>query len=475
MLREGLVVAVRGALQRAKRDGLPVREEGLRAKVNGQWREVDVVVIPLRGASVAAGSLLVLFEEPAYSIEARMRQMDAIARSSAEDAAKVRDPERESKEVARLKQELAATRDYLQSVIEQQEAANEELQSANEEIQSANEELQSINEEVETSKEEIQSSNEELATVNDELQNRNRELSTSNNDLVNLLASVQMPIVMLGSDLRIRRITPPAERLLNLIPADLGRPIGDIKLSIEVPDLEELVLEVVATMSAREREVQDRAGRWYSLRVRPYRTLENRIDGAVILFVDIENLKKAEQALRESEARFEVLANNAPVMIWLNDLAGPRFVNRAYEEFVGASESEIRNAEPSRYVHPDDAVGYLAIYEEALRGRKPFEARARFRRADGEYRWMKSVGVPRIVNGGEMVGFVGCTFDITDMKEAESALVELDRGKNQFLAMLARFRACTTPPACSPTRTTNPSSSRRAPSSTGRRRTWCGW
>ena len=437
MLREGLMVAVRGALQRAKRDSLPVREEGLRAKVNGQWREVDVVVIPLRGASVAAGSVLVLFEEPAHSIEGRMRQMDEIAKSSAEDAAKRRDPERESKEIARLKQELAATRDYLQSVIEQQEAANEELQSANEEIQSANEELQSINEEVETSKEEIQSSNEELATVNDELQNRNRELSTSNNDMINLLASVQMPIVMLGPDLRIRRITPPAEKLLNLIPADLGRPIADIKLGVEVPDLEALVLEVIETMSAREREVQDRAGRWYLLRVRPYRTLENKIDGAVILFVDVETLKKAEQALRESEARFEVLANNAPVMIWLNDLAGPRFVNRAYEEFVGAPESEIRNAEPSRYVHPDDAVGYLAMYDEALRGRKPFEARARFRRADGEYRWMKSVGTPRFVDGGEMVGFVGCTFDITDMKEAESALIELDRGKNEFLAMLA--------------------------------------
>jgi two-component system CheB/CheR fusion protein len=436
MLREGLMVAVRGALQRAKRDGLPVREEGLHAKSNGQSREVDVVVIPLRGAGSAVGSMLVLFEEPAVSVEGRMRQMDEMTRSTAEQAAREPDPNRESKEVARLKQELSATRDYLQSVIEQQEAANEELQSANEEVQSANEELQSINEEVETSKEEIQSANEELSTVNDELQNRNRELSTSNNDLTNLLSSVQIAIVMLGPDLRIRRFTPPAEKLLNLIPADLGRPIGDMKLKVDVPDLEALVLEVIETISTREREVQDVQGRWYSLRIRPYRTLENKIDGAVILFVDIDRVKKAEQSVRESEARFELLANNAPVLIWVNDLAGPRFVNRAYEEFVGATESEIRHAEPGRYIHLDDAGGYLVQYEEALRAAKPFEARARLRRADGEYRWMKSVALPRIVDG-TVVGFVGCTFDITDMKEAESALIELDRGKNEFLAMLA--------------------------------------
>ena len=128
----------------------------------------------------------------------------------------------EEEETQRLKQELAATKEYLQSVIEQQEAANEELQSANEEVQSANEELQSINEEIETSKEEIQSSNEELATVNEELQTRNAELGQSNNDLVNLLSSVQMAIVMLGPDLRIRRFTPMAEKMLNLIATDVG-------------------------------------------------------------------------------------------------------------------------------------------------------------------------------------------------------------------------------------------------------------
>lgn len=202
-----------------------------------------------------------------------------VAETADERRAGAGDSESAAREIARLKQELGATRDYLQSVIEQQEAANEELQSANEEVQSSNEELQSINE--------------ELATVNDELQNRNLELSQSNNDFQNLLASVPMPIVMLGADLRIRRFTPAAEKLLNLIPADVGRPIGDIKLRLTVTDLEAAVMEVIDTVTAHEREVQDQGGRWYSLRIRPYRTLENKIEGAVILLVDIDTQKRA--------------------------------------------------------------------------------------------------------------------------------------------------------------------------------------
>jgi two-component system, chemotaxis family, CheB/CheR fusion protein len=295
MVREGLLVGVRGAVSQAKRNGLPVRESGLRVRSNGGWRDVDVVVIPLMGPQARDGTMMVLFEESAHAVETRAREMDSQARAEAERRAGAGDSESAAREIARLKQELGATRDYLQSVIEQQEAANEELQSANEEVQSSNEELQSINEELETSKEEIQSSNEELATVNDELQNRNLELSESNDDFQNLLASVQMPIIMLGADLRIRRFTPAAEKLLNLIPADVGRPIGDIKLRLTVTDLEAAVVEVIETVTAHEREVQDQGGRWYSLRIRPYRTLENKIEGAVILLVDIDTQKRAAQ------------------------------------------------------------------------------------------------------------------------------------------------------------------------------------
>src|SRR4029079_12452089 len=153
--------------------------------------------------------------------------------------------------------ELAAARDQLQSVIEEYEATNEELQSASEETQSSNEELQSINEELETSKEELESSNEELITVNEELNNRNAELGRLNSDLVNVLGSVQMQILILDSQFRIRRFTAAAEKLLQLIPTDVGRPIGDLKLNLDCPDLERLITEVIDTVGVKEVEMRD--------------------------------------------------------------------------------------------------------------------------------------------------------------------------------------------------------------------------
>jgi two-component system CheB/CheR fusion protein len=435
MLREGLMVGVRGAITRAQRDEVPVREDGLRVRGNGGLRQVDVEVVPLRGNG-DGGGFVVVFEEPAAQLRSRARQLQARAQTDSDHAARNR-AGTEQKELELMRSELASTREYLQSVIEQQEASNEELQSSNEEVQSANEELQSINEELETSKEEIQSANEELATVNDELQNRNLELSRSNNDLTNLLGSVQMPIVMIGSDLRIRRFTPGAEKLFNLIPGDVGRPISEARFNLEAPELEAMVIEVIETVSTREREVQDRSGRWYLLRVRPYRTLENKIEGAVIVTLDVDAMKRGEQALRESEARFEVLANTAPVMIWMSDLEGVRFVNRAFEDFVGHVETEIRQSNISRFVHPEERAAFEEGYREAVAAHRPFESRARFHRTDGEYRWMKTVATPRFHSDGRLVGYVAGTFDITDMKEAEAALLELDRGKDEFLAMLA--------------------------------------
>src|SRR2546430_3573430 len=277
MLREGLLPAVRAAISRARKEGRAVRKEDVRVRSDGGERRVGLEVVPLKVATSEQACFLVLFHEPAP----RPPRADIAPTSEKETAG----------ETARLKQELGATKEYLQSVIEQQDAANEELQSVNEEVQSANEELQSINEEIETQKEEIQSSNEELATVNEELQTRNAELGQSNNDLMNLLASVQMAIVMLGSDLRIRRFTPMAEKMLNLIATDVGRPLTDIKLNVDVPDFETILANVLESMQPFQREVQDRSGRWYSLRVRPYRTTENRIEGAVIALVDIDSIK----------------------------------------------------------------------------------------------------------------------------------------------------------------------------------------
>lgn len=435
MLREGLLVGVRGAVHRAKREEIAVREEGLRVQSGGVHRDVDVVVLPLRGAGIPKGTLLLLFEEQTQSLIARTRQSETHLHATADLQREGQDSD--ETQLARLKQELTATREYLQSAIEQQEAANEGLQSANEEVQSSNEELQSINEELETSKEEIQSTNEELSTVNDELQNRNLELSQSNNDLTNLLSSVQMPIVMVGSDLRIRRFTPAAEKLFKLIPADVGRPMGDIKFNLEVSDLEDLVVATIDSVTTHEREVQDKSGSWHLLRIRPYRTMENKIEGAVLLLVDIDRIKSAELAVRESEARFEVLADNATVLLWVHGLDGCVTVNREYMDLLGASSAELLRFDWMKWIHPDDRDAYMTEYLDAFARRELFVTVVRFRRADGAYRWMKSVGTPRILANGTFVGYVGCSYDITDLKDVETRLIESDRRKDEFLATLS--------------------------------------
>src|SRR5262249_45778821 len=337
MLREGLLVGVRGALHKARREEAPVREGGLRVKSNGGFREVDVQVIPVKGTN--AGNhphYLVLFEEAsppdrrgaAKIAEPRPKTL----RSERKDEAVATD-----RESARLGQEVAATREYLQSVIEQQEAANEELQSSNEEVQSANEELQSINEELETSKEEIQSSNEELATVNEELHNRNTELGQANNDFINLLASVQLAIVMLGPDLRIRRFTPMAEKMLTLIAADVGRPVTDMQSGLGASDLPGMLTEVIDTVSVKEAEVRDKDGRWHLLRLRPYRTLDNRIDGVVLVLLDVDDMKRQQDLLRRQQELLDQA--NEPIFIWELD-GGLTYWNRGAEETYGFSREE---------------------------------------------------------------------------------------------------------------------------------------
>jgi len=167
-----------------------------------------------------------------------------------------------------------------------QEATNEELQSANEEIQSGNEELQSTNEELQTSKEELESANEELHTVNEEMQHRNDLLTQVNNDLTNLLNSVNLPMVMVSSDLSVRRFTPQATAVLGLMPGDVGRSIPRLKLTVDTRILEQAMLKVMQDVQPQISQVQDVEGRRFTLRITPYRTMDNRIDGVVLTIVD---------------------------------------------------------------------------------------------------------------------------------------------------------------------------------------------
>jgi two-component system CheB/CheR fusion protein len=283
LLRPELLVDVRTLVTRAIKLDTIIRKDQIPFRRNGKDTGLSVEVVPFKNMSQDERYYLVIFtESPA----------DEIAAGTLKKASASQLSQHARREIVHLREELSSTKESLQAIIEEQEATNEELKSANEEIQSSNEELQSTNEELETAKEELQSTNEELTTLNEELQTRNIELNQLNNDLRNLLSSVSMPILMLGNDLTVRRFTPSAERFFNLIPTDMGRRISDINPNIQVGNLSVWVSEVIESLKIQEHEVQDREGRWYSLRIRPYRTTENKIDGVVLMLVDIDEMKR---------------------------------------------------------------------------------------------------------------------------------------------------------------------------------------
>jgi two-component system CheB/CheR fusion protein len=228
-----------------------------------------------------------------------------------------------------LEHELAMTKEYLQATIEERESTLEELKSANEELQSSNEELQSTNEELETSKEEMQSTNEELTTVNEELQNRMTELSQTNDDLYNVLAGVDNAVVIVGMDLRIRRYTSSAEKLLNLVPGDLGRSVSFLDSFLGIGAVESKVSAVIHSLSTLEDEILASNQHWYTLKVSPYKTLDHAIRGALVTLVDIDVRKRVLDMTRDAgsyAARF-LGAIGHPLLIldrklrvvWAND------------------------------------------------------------------------------------------------------------------------------------------------------------
>jgi two-component system CheB/CheR fusion protein len=335
MAREGLLHGLRSTVQEARRGWKAVRRDGLRVRTNGGWHDVNLHVLPL-GAQDRPHFLILLEADGLRRSGARAaRGRGRGAKRGKLLAGRHREG---SAHAARLEDELASTRDHLQSIIQELEAANEELQSANEEILSANEELQSTNEELDTAKEELQSTNEELNTVNEELHARNEELTRVNSDLVNLLGSVQIAIVIVASDLRIRRFTPMAERVLNLIATDVGRPIGHIKPNIECDDLEDLVHQVIEHVTPIEREVRDRQGNRYFLRVRAYKNVENRIEGAVLALFDIEPILGAGEQLAAARAWTDAIleAAHEPLLV-VDDEGRVRGVNAAFVTRFGIS------------------------------------------------------------------------------------------------------------------------------------------
>ena len=289
LAREGLRMELSAALRAAGNATKRITRKRLAVRTNGSVQTIDLHVCPLKAPEELAGRYLVVFEDVNIPLVPEHQDHGGPA-----------EPPSEPSRITELEHELHVTRESHQTAIEELESSNEELKSSNEEIQSANEELQSTNEELESSKEELQSLNEELQTVNAELQSKVEELSAAHDDMYNLLNSTEIATIFVDNDLRIRRFTPQATTIVNLIQSDIGRPLkhvmSNLSYSEMIPDLK----EVLRKLAPKEMEVHTDKGEWFNMRIMPYRTTDNRIDGAVLTFAAIDDQKSAQARLQSS-------------------------------------------------------------------------------------------------------------------------------------------------------------------------------
>jgi two-component system CheB/CheR fusion protein len=292
MARDGLGHALSEAFHKAIRKKIVVTLKNLQVGANGSTQLVDVTVQPITSPETLRGMVMVVFTDvgqPAATKASHPSEKTPLHHAR----------------MAALTQELQQAHQDLQAARDEMQTSQEELKSTNEELQSMNEELQSTNEELTTSKEEMQSMNEELQTVNHEMQAKVDELSYTGNDMKNLLDSTDIATLFLDETLLVRRFTPPTDRIIKLIPGDVGRPITDIVTALDYPELAEDTQKVLRTLVFVEKQIAARDGRWFTVRIMPYRTQDNRIAGVVITFVDITVAKKLEAALRKAQSELQ--------------------------------------------------------------------------------------------------------------------------------------------------------------------------
>ena len=319
--------------------------------------------------------------------------------------------------IAALKQELRAKEEYLQATNEELETSNEELKSANEEMQSINEELQSTNEELETSKEELQSVNEELSTVNNELQTKVADLSRANNDMNNLLAGTGIATVFVDLQLRILRFTPAATRIINLIQSDIGRPVGHIVSNLLGYEcLMKDTQAVLDTLIPKELDVRSAEGRWYTMRILPYRTMDNVIEGAVLTFVDVTKARAIHEELRVNEERLRFALNTASISVFNQD-ANLRYT-WIHNPDPGFQAKEVIGKTDADLLPKHEAAALTAIKQQVLESGKSARQAVQTTIAGKTLVYDLTVE-PLQDSAGVIVGITGASQDLTETKDRE--------------------------------------------------------
>lgn len=422
ILRKALRPAARSALKEARASKAAVRQENVPIRIDGVSHLVTLIAEPVADHGLDASFIAMVFQ-------------DAVA--AAPDASHA--GAGGSDATMALEQELRTTRVQLQSTIDDLEVANEELKSSNEEHQSVNEELQSSNEELETAKEEMQSVNEEIQTINSEMVSKNEQLVTLNSDLKNLFESTEIATLFLDGQLRVKSFTPGITDIFHLRDADIGRPVMEIVSQLEYVDLQRDVKTVLRKLTLIEREVKlKETGATFVLRIRPYRTVENVIEGVVLTFVDISARHAADEALRRSEAQFHALAESIPQLAWIMDGEGYIYwYNRRWFDYTGTRLEDIQGW-GWRSVHdPAEVVRVEAHLRHCLETGTFWEDTFPLRGADGTYRWFLSRAEPIRDVSGRIVRWFGTNTDIEEQRHSEQMnallLRELDhRVKNLF-------------------------------------------
>lgn len=378
MAKKGLRLHLEPALSKVRSTKSEVKVNDVEVKVNSHFQKINLIVKPVITRDSDTNTLIVIFE-PTETSKKQISKNSTVKKDSS------------NLNFKDLEKELKLTREHLQMAVNELESSNENLQTTNEEFQSSNEELQSTNEELETSREELQSVNEELITVNTELESKIEQLSQSNDDLSNLLRSIEVATVFLDRNLKIKRFTPAATKIFNIIPSDIDRPIAHLTSNLAYKTIDDDVKASLKTLEVKSLEVHSNNGIWYHMRIIPYRTSENIIEGVLITFVDITEQKSVEERLKKSNEHLNLIMENLPAIPFTYVAVGKEikiaFVGSSCEKITGFLPEQFisKTAFWIKRIHPDDKTKVIASFKNIPK-KERVDVTFRWKCANGKYK-----------------------------------------------------------------------------------------